>query len=182
MKRYLPFIAAIIAFIIIHEGTHALTSFFFGEYKAFHVHFFGFEVVYQTAVEDRAGIKWGYIAGLSNIITLLIGYLLFLFRKELIKTKNAFFRDMGYWAIFVFMLFDPCNLSLIPFFFGGDIGGIVVGFGVNRILLQTFFFVVLLVNRELIIHKIFPLYGIKTRHILFRPIITCAGKPSCSSR
>jgi len=171
LHQYLSLIIAIVFFAIIHEGLHAITAFFFDEYQAFQVHFYGLEVIFKTAIEDRAGIKWGYIAGLSNVATLMIGYFLFLYRKDLVKIKKAFFRDLGYWTIFVFMLFDAFNLSIIPFFFGGDIGGIVEGFGINRMLLQAFFFAVLLINREIIIHELFPLYGIKTKHILFQPIV-----------
>lgn len=170
MRKYFPLILAIIIFVIIHEGTHAVIASIFNEYQAFRVHFYGFEVVYNTSVADRTGIEWGYISGLSNVVTLIIGYILFIYRKYLSKNKNMFFQEFGYWAIFVFMLFDALNLSIIPFLFGGDIGGIVQGFGINRFLVQSFFFAILLVNRELIIHHLFPLYGIKTKHILFQPI------------
>ena len=171
MRKYFSLILAIIIFIIIHEGTHALIASIIKEYEAFQVHCYGFEVIYKTPVADRIGAEWGYISGLSNVLTLIIGYILFIYRKNLSRIKNPFFCFLGYWAIFVFMLFDAFNLSIIPFFFGGDIGGIVRGFGINRFLVQSFFFAILLVNRELIIHYLFPLYSIKTKHILFQPII-----------
>ena len=171
MRKYLSLIIAIIIFIIIHEGTHAIIASILNEYEAFQVHFYGFEVIYKTPIADRMGTIWGYISGLSNVVTLIIGYILFMYRKTLSRIRNSFFHNLGYWVIFVFMLFDALNLSIIPFFFGGDIGGIVRGFGINRFLVQSFFFAILLINRELIIHNLFPLYGIKNRHILFQPII-----------
>ncbi len=169
MRRYLPLIVALLVFIIIHEGLHALTAAIFNEYRAFRVHLYGLEVIFKTPVAERTGMEWGFISGVSNAVTLLIGYILFACRKGLSEVTNIFLRHLGYWAIFIFMLFDAFNLSIIPFFFGGDIGGIVQGFGINRFTVQALFLIVLLINRELIVRKVFPLYGIKTRHFLFQP-------------
>lgn len=169
MGRYLPLMVALLFFIIIHEGLHALTAAIFHEYSTFQVHLYGFEVLFKTPVAERTGMEWGFISGVSNAVTLLIGYTLFACRKSLSKVKNIFLRHLGYWAIFIFMLFDAFNLSIIPFFLGGDIGGIVQGFGINRFTVQALFFLVLLINRELIVRKVFPLFGIKTRHFLFQP-------------
>lgn len=177
MKKYLPLLTAIILFAVIHEGAHAAVAYLLDEYAAFRVHFYGFEVIYKTPVAEREGIVWVYVAGISNVLTLTIGYVFFILRKVLVWIPNRFFNRLCYWVIFVFMLFDPFNLSIIPFFFGGDIGGIAHGLGINRYLIQSIFFAVLLINRELIIHKLFPLYGIKTKHLLFQPIFRVKGEP-----
>lgn len=179
MKKYLPFIITIILFAFIHEGAHAAVAYFLDEYAAFKVHFYGFEVIYKTPVTEREGIVWGYVAGISNMLTLITGYIFFIFRKVFMRIPNRFFNQLCYWVIFVFVLFDAFNLSIIPFFFGGDIGGLAHGLGINRYLIQSIFFVILLINRELIIHKLFPLYGIKTKHILFQPILKVKGQ-GCS--
>lgn len=171
MKKYLPFVVAVIIYIFVHEGLHALVALPFKEFEAFRVHFYGFEVIFKTPVTEREGLHWGYISGVSNAVTLAIGYIFFISREKLARIKNSFFCALGYWVVFVFMLFDAVNLSLVPFVFGGDIGGIVKGFGVNRYLVQLLSFAVLLINRELIILKVFPLYGIKTKHFLFQPLI-----------
>ncbi len=170
MRRFFPLIVALLFYFIIHEGLHALTAAIFNEYLAFQVHFYGFEVIFKTPVAERTGIEWGIISGASNAATLLIGYTLFSCSKGLSKVKNIFIRQLSYWAILIFMLFDAFNLSIIPFFFGGDIGGIVQGFGIDRLTVQILFLIVLLINRELIVRKVFPLYGVKTRHVLFQPI------------
>ena len=171
MKRYIPLVLAILLFVIVHEGTHAVVASMFNEFASFQVKYYGFEVHFKTPVPDRSGIKWGFISGMSNIITLTIGYLLFIYRKNVANYKSAFFRTFGYWVTFFFLLFDPLNLSIMPFVFGGDIGGIVEGFRINKYLVQFIFFMVLLINRELIIHQLFPLYGVKSRHPLFRPLL-----------
>jgi len=41
--------------------------------------------------------------------------------------KNPFMSAVGYWLTVMFLLLDPLNLSVGPFLYGGDIGGIVAG-------------------------------------------------------
>jgi hypothetical protein len=171
MRKYLTFILAIIIFAIIHEGTHALIAMAFEEYQAFQVHPYGLEVIFKTPVAEREGIKWGFISGMSNVITLLLGYLMFFFRVKIAHLRSSFLCASGYWLIVLFLLLDALNLSIGPFIYGGDIGGIVVGFGINQYLVQIVFFVIFLLNRELIAQKLLPVYGVKTKHPLFRPWI-----------
>lgn len=71
---------------------------------------------------------------------------------------------------FLFLFIDAFNLSIGPFLYGGDIGGIAVGFGLNRYLIQVIFLFILLLNRELIVQKLFPAYGVKSSHPLFQPL------------
>jgi len=169
IKKYLIFILAVIIFAIIHEGTHALIAAAFDEYQSFQVKPYGLEVIFKTPVAEREGIKWGFISGMSNMVTLLLGYLMFLFRLKIARLRSSFISTLGYWLIVLFLLLDALNLSIGPFIYGGDIKGIVVGFGINQYFVQTVFLVIFLVNRELIAQKLLPAYGVKTKHPLFRP-------------
>ena len=171
VKKYFSLLLAILIFMVIHEGIHAVLALLFDEYQAFQVHSYGLEVIYRTPIADRAGIKWGFIAGSSNIFTLAVGYVLFCYREKTSLLRNPFLRLLSYWSTLVFLLLDPLNLSIMPFFFGGDIGGIVRGFGFNKHSVQAVFLAVLLINRELIIHRIFPLFGVENKHPLFKPLL-----------
>ena len=176
VSRDFALILVIVTFAIVHEGFHALLAMQYNEYKAFHVRPYGLEVEYNTPVSEREGIKWGFISGTSNVVTLLIGYILFLFRVRMSRLEGSFLNAFGYWLIFFFLLLDTFNLSIGPFIYGGDINGIAVGFGLNRYLVQIVFFVVLLMNRELVVQKLFPAYGVKTKHPLFQPLIKLKDK------
>lgn len=176
MKKYLTFILAVIIVAIIHESTHALIAMALDEYQAFQVHLYGLEVIYKTPIAEREGIKWGFISGMSNVVTLLLGYLMLLFRVKMARLRSSFLSAVGYWLIMLFLLVDALNLSIGSFIYGGDIGGIVVGFGINQYLVQIVFFVILLLNRELIVQKLLPIYSIKTKHPLFRPWIRLKEK------
>ena len=169
MKKYLVLLTAIVIFVFVHEGIHALLAMVFDEYQSVRVHPYGLEVIYKTPVAEREGIKWGFISGMSNMSTLFLGYCLFLFRAKAGSLRSRFLRNLGYWATIFLMLGDPFNLSIGPIIYGGDIGGLVVGFGINKYLLQGEFFMILLFNRELIAQGLLPVFGIKTNHPFFRP-------------
>ncbi|MGB7294983.1 MAG: hypothetical protein WBC70_05280 [Candidatus Aminicenantales bacterium] len=169
MKKYLGWLAALCGFAVVHEGMHAIMASIYGEYQSFAVRPYGLEVVYKTAVPERVGLKWGFISGASNVMTLALGYCLFLCRAKISVSPRRFLRNAAFWATVLFLLIDPFNLSVGPFFYGGDIGGLASGFGINRLLLQGFFCAILLFNRELIVRKLLPAYGVETRHPFFRP-------------
>jgi len=169
MKKYFTFFLALIIFCLVHEGTHALIATAFGEYQAFHVRPYGLEVEFKTPVTEREGIKWGFISGTSNVFTIILGYLMFLARNSATNLRSPFLRKLSYWLTFFFLLIDPLNLSVGPFIYGGDIGGIVAGLGINRYVVQGIFFMIFLFNRELIVQTLFHVYGVKTRHPLFQP-------------
>jgi len=117
----------------------------------------------------------GFISGVSNVITVLLGYLLLFFVKPIANMKNSFMSAVCYWLIVMFLLLDPLNLSVGPFLCAGDIGGIVAGFGVNQYLVQIVSFATFLINRELVAQVLLPAYGIKTDHPYFKPWIKFGG-------
>lgn len=170
MHNYIAFILSYLVFIFIHEGIHMLAAYHFSEFGAFTYNLLWPEVIYKTPIPDREGLKWGIISGLPNIITIIIGYVLFYLRKNLNQTPK-FSKSLFFYLTTFFLLFDAFNLSIGPFIYGGDIGGVSVGFNINQIFIQIFFFILLLINREIIIQKVFPAYQVKTNHFLFRPII-----------
>lgn len=171
LMNYAALISTILVFVIVHETLHAFPALLYGEYGSFLVHPYGFEVIYKSPIPERVGVHWGLISGLPNIITLSIGYLLFAYRRRIALHRNSFLGVMGYWMICIFLFADALNLSVNPIIFGGDIGGIVIGFGIRQYIIQITFFIIVLVNRELIVQKLFPFYGIESKSIFWKPWI-----------
>mgnify|MGYP005845251121 FL=1 len=157
--------------MIVHEGTHAFVAMLFGEYEAFHIRPVGFEVTYRTAIDERSGIQWAFISGASNLVTLLMGYLLLILGERLTRLPSVFLRASIFYLTMLSLLYDPFNLSVGPFIYGGDANGITVGLGINRYVIQAIFLVVLFVNRELVAQKLFPMYDVQVKHVLFRPLV-----------
>jgi hypothetical protein len=169
VKRIFFLLLAVIVFAVIHEGLHALIAIPFGEYRNILVKPYGLEVIFVTPPEERSGIQWFFISGVSNIATVLLGYILLSQHERIARMSSGFFRSWGYWQMIIFLLADPLNLSIGPFLYGGDALGIQLGLGVNIYIIQSVFLIVLLVNRELIVQWLLPTFGIKTRHPLFIP-------------
>lgn len=171
MRNLLGWALAILAFALVHEAGHAFTAHVYGELQAFHVRPFGFEVTFVTAVGERLGFRWAIISGASNAITVLLGYALFLARSRLASIPAALPRILGFWLTVLFMIGDPINLAVGPFLYGGDATGIAVGLSVNRYAVQAVSLVILLLNRELLVLRVLPVYRVQTRHFLFRPLL-----------
>lgn len=171
MRKYLTLILAVIIFVIIHESVHVFTAMKFNEFQSLKIHYFGVEVLFKTPVAEREGIKWGFISGASNAITILLGYIMFFLKEKIRNLRNFFARALGFQLTVLFMIIDALNLSVLPFFFGGDINGVALGFGINKYLIQGIFFIIFLINRELVAQKLLPSYGVITKHPLFQPWI-----------
>ncbi len=171
MKKWLAFLLAVAILLAVHEGMHAWMAALHGEYESFHIRPIGFEVEFRTPPEERSGIHWTFISGASNLMTLLIGYLLLMFGGRFARFHSVFLKTIIFYLTFLSLLLDPFNLSIGPFIYGGDANGIAVGLGINRYIIQAVFLVVLLVNRELVAQKLFPMYDVQVKHVLFRPLI-----------
>jgi hypothetical protein len=175
MRNFLHFLLVVLLLAVVHEGAHALTARLYGEYEALHARPFGLEVTYVTPVAERQGLQWAIIAGSGNALTILIGYALFVGRRRIASIPNLHVRGFGYWSTVLFLLVDPLNLAIGPFLYGGDAGGIAAGLEVSRIVVQAILLVILLLNRELVVQRVFPAFHIQTRHPLFRPLIPLPG-------
>ena len=171
MKRYLSFLLAVVILLAVHEGMHALVAAFYGEYESFHIRPLGFEVSFRTAIDERRGIQWALISGAGNLVTLLLGYWLLVLGERFTCLPSLFLKATLFYLTLLSLLADPFNLSIGPFIYGGDANGIAVGLGINRYIIQVMFVLILLVNRELVAQKLFAIYNIKVKHILFRPLI-----------
>jgi hypothetical protein len=169
LRQYALICLAVIAFAVVHEGAHALSSAAFGEYGGSRIRWYGAEVEYRTPMPEREGLKWGFISGSSSAITILCGFLMFVGRGRIAASGNPIVRIGGYYATALFMLGDPLNLSVGPFIYGGDIGGLAVGFHMNRYAVQIVLFALFLLNRELVARYVLPAFGVRTRHVAFRP-------------
>ena len=168
MKKWLVFVVVAMFLLFLHEGVHALVAAIYGEYDAFYWSIFP-QVVFSTPTEERSGIQWAIISGTSNLATLSLGYLLLILGRKIAHSDNVFLKISIFYLTLISLLLDAFNLSVGPFIYGGDAVGIAVGLGINQYLVQAVFFLILLVNRELVAQKLFPMYEVKTDHPLFRP-------------
>jgi len=175
MKKWLMFIIALVLFLFIHEGLHVITGVIFNEFETVRWNVIGPEVIFKTPVNERHGVQWAFISGVSNLATILLGYILLSVREKFVDIQNNFVRGGFYYFVIALLLFDPFNLSIAPFFIGGDVFGIAEGLNISPYILQFVFFIILLLNRELIAQKLVPAFDVKTKHPLLRPWINLGG-------
>jgi len=88
-------------------------------------------------------------------------------RSKILNLKNTPVKNILYYVTVVFLLFDAINLSIGPFFYGGDALGIAAGLKSYPWIIQMFFGIILLINRELII-SFMRSFGIRSNNILFK--------------
>jgi hypothetical protein len=169
--RLFSFLLALTVFALIHEGLHALVAAPLGEYSKFIIKPYGLEVILKTPPEHRAGIEWLFISGTSNVATIALGLFLLSQRERLAQISLPILRAGGYWLTLLALLVDPLNIAIGPFLYGGDAEGISLGLGIHRYLVQFFFFVIFLANRELVAQKLLPAFGVQTNHPLVKPWI-----------
>ena len=176
MRKWLAFVLAIVIFVAIHEGTHVLVASIYGEYDALYWNLIGPEVTFKTPVDERSGIQWAFISGASNLVTLSLGYLLLSLGERFAHSRVVLLKAWVYYLTILMLLADALNLSVGPFVYGGDANGIAVGLGISRYVVQVVFFILLLVNRELLAHRLLPAYNVRTRHPLLRPWIQSTNR------
>ncbi len=173
MTRWLAFICSVAVLLAAHEAGHAVTAALYGEFKAVHFTLVGPEIQYRTPVDNRSGVHWALISGASNLATICLGYVLLGIGERIIRLPNQFLKAVLLYLTLIALLADPLNLSLGPFIYGGDANGIAAGLGIPRLWLQAGCLVILLVNRELVAQKLFPVYQVQVKHILLQPWIRC---------
>lgn len=115
------------------------------------------------------GIHLGGTPGMSNLVTLLMGYVLLELGKRVARLRSVFLKVGIYYLTMLFLTLDAINLSIGPFIYGGGANGIAAGLDINRYVIQVLFFLVLLANRELLAQRLLPIYGVETEHPLLRP-------------
>ncbi|MGI6374999.1 MAG: hypothetical protein ACOX3S_03210 [Anaerolineae bacterium] len=175
VRRWLAFLLAVLVFAVVHEGAHILMGVAHGEFEALHVRPFGLEVTFRTMAAARSGLRWALISGVSNVLTVLLGYGLLWAASRLAAVGNAWLRGVAFYLTTLSLLVDPLNLSIGPFIYGGDANGIAVGVGVSRHIIQGVALGVLLVNRELVARHVLPRYGVVVQSPLLEPWLD--GRP-----
>jgi len=172
MKKWICFVTTLIVYFFIHEGLHAVIAEITGEYKGFLLHWYGPEVIFTTPVIERSNdLKWFYISGISNIVTITIGYILFLNKGFILSMKNDFIKVTLYYITVLFLLLDAFNLSIGYLLYGGDANGIAVGLNVSVWVIVIISVLFLLINRELT-SRFIQYFGIKTNNVIFKPWLT----------
>ncbi len=155
-RKWFSLICAIFLYYIIHEVSHVIIVLMYGVFEKIKILGLGIQVV--ANVELLSNFQIGIFCIIGSITTLLVAYLLTLFIKKIVKSKNKVFKSICYYTTLAFLLLDPLYLTIVyKFVGGGDMNGILL-FGIPEIILQFIYGIITLINVLLIIKKVYPAY------------------------
>ena len=155
-RKWLSLIIAILLYYVIHEGSHAIVALLYGVFEKIRILGLGVQVVANT--EILTNFQTAIFCVVGSISTLLVAYLLVLFTKRIVESKNKLFKAICFYTTLAFLLLDPLYLTIVyKFVGGGDMNGILL-FGVPEIIIQIIFRIIAIINIFLIIKKIYPAY------------------------
>ena len=134
LRKWSALLIAIIAYFIIHEGSHALAAMAYGAFEKIHLLGLGVQVVAKTELLTDFQVAIFCLVG--SLGTLLSAYLLVALTKHIVKASSKLFKAIGYYTTFALLLIDPLYLTFIyKFVGGGDMNGILL-LGLPEIWLQ----------------------------------------------
>ncbi|MCM1052597.1 MAG: hypothetical protein NC483_01280 [Ruminococcus sp.] len=155
-RKWLSLIIAIFLYYIIHEGSHVIVAILYGVFEKIRILGLGVQVVAKT--ELLTDFQTAMFCVVGSISTLLVSYLLVLFVKKIVDSKNKILKAICYYTTLAFMLLDPIYLTILyKFVGGGDMNGILL-FGIPEIVVQLIYGIIAIINIFLIIKKIYPAY------------------------
>ncbi|MGI6318783.1 MAG: hypothetical protein ACOX1J_08710 [Dethiobacteria bacterium] len=160
LRRYFYFILAGITYLIIHEGVHIVQAKILGIYKGVRLLPLGIEVLIVQPLTIE-GFTLAAFSGLSSLVTVVTGYILFIFSPRILKLKKQPVKNYLYYVTFIFLLLDPFYISLLSFYVGGDIHGIAAGLNLPYFTIRGIYFAALVFNVYLVYKKLYPAYVIK---------------------
>jgi hypothetical protein len=159
-SRYFYTILGGLTHLFVHEGVHIVVALLFGVYEGVKILPIGIEVLIEEPL-TIGGYKLAVFSGLSSILTIVIGYGLLMLAPRILKINSQPLKKYLYYVTLVFLLLDPIYLSLISFFVGGDINGIVLGLNIPYGLVRAVYFAIAVYNLYLVIKKLYPAYVTK---------------------
>lgn len=157
IRKYIYFILACLTYLIIHEGVHLIQALIYGIYKGINILPLGIEIEIIQPL-TIGGFKLAAFSGFSSVVTLFIGYTLFILTPKILKSNNQPIKNYLYYVTFVFLLLDPIYISLLSIFVGGDINGIALGLNIPYMAIRGIWFVAAAINVYLVSKKLYPAY------------------------
>ncbi len=154
-RQYIGLLAAIIAYYVVHEGTHLLYALAIGAFKR--INFMGLGMQIDIYSEQMTQSQIGVFCILGSVATNIVAYVLIALAGRIGKSSSKVFKACMYYVTIAMLLIDPLYLSLLcGFFGGGDMNGIslLVPEAIARIL----YGIILIVNAIVFWKIVLPKY------------------------
>ena len=125
IRQYAGLLAAILAYYLLHEGTHLLYALSIGAFRQINIGALGIQIdVYADRMSD---MQMGLFCLAGSIATLITGWCLSAAAHRIGKRPSKVFKACMYYVTIALLLIDPLYLSVLcGFFGGGDMNGIAL--------------------------------------------------------
>lgn len=143
--------------MIIHEGIHIIQAHIYGIYKGINILPVGIEVEILQPL-TIGGFRLAAFSGLSSVVTVLIGYVMFYFSPTILRLNKQPIKNYFYYVTLVFLLLDPIYISVLFLSVGGDINGISLGLNISQMAVRGIYFAIAVFNSYLVYRKLYPAY------------------------
>ena len=155
IRQYTGLILAMIAYYIIHEGTHLLYALFLGTFKQ--INFMGMGMQIDIYSEQMTQTQLGIFCLLGSVATTLFAYTLIALIGKISKSSSKVLKACAYYITIAMLLIDPLYLSLLcGFFGGGDMNGISLL--IPEMVARTAYLILLIINVIVFVKIVLPKY------------------------
>ena len=155
VRQYVGLIAAIIAYYLVHEGTHLLYALSLGVFKQ--VNFIGIGMQIDIYAEQMTKTQLGIFCLLGSVATTVFAYILVALIGKIGKISSKVFKACAYYITVAMLFIDPLYLSLLcGFFGGGDMNGISLL--IHEIIARVAYAILLVINIVVFVRIVLPKY------------------------
>ena len=154
-RQYIGVLSAVIAYYMIHEGTHLLYALITGVFKQ--INFMGLGMQIDIYSEKMTQTQLGIFCILGSVATLLSAYILIALIGKIAKISSKVFKACAYYITIAMLLVDPLYLSVLcGFFSGGDMNGIKLV--IPEVAARIIYGIILITNALVFVKFVLPKY------------------------
>ena len=155
VRQYAGLLSAVIAYYLLHEGTHLLYALSIGAFKQ--VNLMGLGMQIDIYAEKMTQTQLGVFCLLGSVTTLLIAYILIALIDKIKIISSKVVKACLYYITIAMLLIDPLYLSVLcEFLGGGDMNGIKLL--VPEAAVRILYGLVLIVNVFVFVKIVLPKY------------------------
>jgi hypothetical protein len=125
LRKWTSLGCGIVAYFLVHEGTHLLYAVSIGAFKQINIIGFGIQI--EPYAERMSVLQRGVFNLLGPASAIVCGYILLAFASRFVMLKSAYARAIAFYTTIAFLIIDPLYLCFLSFFVGGgDMNGIIL--------------------------------------------------------
>ena len=157
VRQYVGLLSAILAYYLIHEGTHLIYAIFTGVFNQ--INFMGLGMQIDIYSEEMTQTQLGVFCLIGSVATLLFAYILIVLIGKIAQKSSKVFKACAYYITIAMLLIDPLYLSVLcGFFGGGDMNGIKLL--IPEVAARIIYGIILMTNALVFVKIVLPKYRV----------------------